>query len=194
MKTADTHPFMDTVYTPMAQRWLALAAVGEASIMRWASEPLLRAVLVVQSAHIWRHCAVATAGSVMGGMVMVGLTHMVWAFIGDPLAHVHDAEGLMANLGRIYGNVNVLATLVLAFGPFPYRVAGLLAGLFGGNILSFIVASVIGRGARYFGMGWVIWRSGATQARWLADYYDSLTLILSLGLFLACVGVKYMVM
>ena len=67
---------------------------------------------------------------------------------------------------RLYNRYGVSAVLIAAFTPIPYKVFTIASGVFRLNIFGFIVASVIGRGARFFLVayltkwfgGWVIQR------------------------------------
>jgi uncharacterized membrane protein YdjX (TVP38/TMEM64 family) len=49
---------------------------------------------------------------------------------------------------------------VAAFTPIPYKVITITAGVFGTNVLMFVVASVIGRSARFFLVAWLFRRFG----------------------------------
>ena len=56
-----------------------------------------------------------------------------------------------------YGFVAILTLGVL---PIPFQVAMITAGLSGYPIYLFVLAAVIARGARYFGLAWLVRRFG----------------------------------
>ena len=54
------------------------------------------------------------------------------------------------NLGETFQSNRTLTIFTAALTPIPYKVFTISAGAFGLNIVTFIVASILGRGLRFF--------------------------------------------
>lgn len=89
---------------------------------------------------------VCTVGSVLGAVAGWGIGRWGGRPILDRLFHpekVHQVE-------KLYDRYGVSAVLIAAFTPIPYKVFTIASGVFKMNLIGFTVASVIGRGARFF--------------------------------------------
>jgi membrane protein YqaA with SNARE-associated domain len=49
--------------------------------------------------------------------------------------------------------------------PIPFQVAMILAGVSGYPVHLFLLAALIARGVRYYGLAWLVWRFGDGAGR-----------------------------
>ncbi len=75
-----------------------------------------------------------------------------------------------ATITYYVGRLGGLTTGVAAFTPIPYPVFALAAGISHPGIWRFVIASLIGRGVRFFGIGVAIFFFGAAIQRFLEQY------------------------
>jgi membrane protein YqaA with SNARE-associated domain len=94
-------------------------------------------------------------------------------------------ERAMDTLQR-YGVVSVLIPSLLP-PPAPFKIFVLLAGVVGISAAKFATAIALGRGLRYFALGWLAMRYGPRASTYLAEHGTaaSLTLAGALGAALA---------
>ncbi|MCS7186512.1 MAG: DedA family protein [Armatimonadetes bacterium] len=105
---------------------------------------------------------VCTVGSVSGAIAGWLIGRWGGRPILDRLFHPEKVQ----QVEKLYDRYGVSAVLIAAFTPIPYKVFTIASGVFRLNIISFTVASVIGRGMRFFLVayltkwfgGWVIQR------------------------------------
>ncbi|MFZ2831905.1 MAG: DedA family protein, partial [Minisyncoccia bacterium] len=71
-----------------------------------------------------------------------------------------------------------------AFTPIPYKVFTIAAGLFGISIPTFIIASILGRGGRFFAVATVMRYFGEHITRVFYRYFNILSIV-----FVGIVGV-----
>jgi membrane protein YqaA with SNARE-associated domain len=93
---------------------------------------------------------------------------------------------------RKYNEHATLAIFTAAFTPIPYKVFTIASGVFGVALSTLIVASIAGRGGRFFLVGAAIFFFGPTIKTWLEKYFELATivlLVLGIGGFVA---VKYL--
>ncbi|MFP4056404.1 MAG: YqaA family protein [Candidatus Brocadiia bacterium] len=76
-----------------------------------------------------------------------------------------------------YEEYGVWIVFLAAFTPIPYKVFTILSGLASLNLLAFAAASVVGRSARFFLVGGLIYAFGRPIRRFIERYFNLLTLV-----------------
>ncbi len=107
---------------------------------------LIGLVLAPQAPHTAWVATVCTVGSVLGAI----LGWVIGAYGGYPLLHRWFSEQKVQRVEQLYNRYGVYAVLVAAFTPIPYKVFTIASGVFRFNIVAMLLASVVGRGARFF--------------------------------------------
>ena len=74
------------------------------------------------------------------------------------------------------------------FSPIPYKVFTITSGVMEMPIAVFIVASVVGRGLRFFLVGWLVAKFGEPLKAWIERYFNLLALA-AIGLLVLGFGV-----
>ncbi|MDW8107067.1 MAG: YqaA family protein [Armatimonadota bacterium] len=96
--------------------------------------------------------AICTVGSVLGA----GFGWLVGAYGGYPLLHRMFKEEKVRAVEQIYNRYGVYAIFIAAFTPIPYKVFTIASGVFRYNILTMMGVSVVGRGARFFAVAYLV--------------------------------------
>ncbi|MCS7300004.1 MAG: DedA family protein, partial [Fimbriimonadales bacterium] len=95
---------------------------------------------------------VCTIGSVLGA----GFGWLVGAYGGYPLLHRMFKEDKVRQVEQLYNRYGVYTIFIAAFTPIPYKVFTIASGVFRFNILTMMGVSVIGRGARFFAVAYLV--------------------------------------
>ena len=74
-----------------------------------------------------------------------------------------------------------------AFTPIPYKVFAITAGALHLDRRQFIIASLIGRGARYVSIGALVFVFGEEMESFIADYFGIITIAAGVALIAAVV-------
>ena len=85
-----------------------------------------------------------------------------------------------SKVASLYEEYNFWVVFVAAFTPIPYKVITIAAGVFGINIPMFIIASVIGRGLRFFLVAGLMWKFGPPIVRFIDKYFNLLSIVFTL--------------
>jgi len=94
---------------------------------------------------------------------------------------------------ELYNQFNFWIVFTAGFTPLPYKVFTVSAGAFNINFPLFIIASIIGRGARFFLVAALIWKFGPPIKSFIDKYFNLLAIIFTLLLIGGFILINYMV-
>ena len=164
-----------TPYGPMALFVLALA---ESSFFPIPPDPLLIALCLGAATRSLRFAAIATAASVIGGIIGYGIGAGAWHLAQDWFfTYVPGvSEESFARVQGLYDRYDFWAVFLAGLTPIPYKVFTLSAGVFSINFGIFLLASVLSRGLRFFVVAALIHRFGRSIAAFIDRYFNLLAL------------------
>jgi len=177
---------------PGAMWALFLIAFAESSFFPVPPDVLLIALAVATPTRAMRFAAICTLGSVLGGLLGYFIGYELMDLVGRPIVAFYNAEHYWLKVEEAYrGPVGVWFLLAAAFTPIPYKVATIAAGATLMPLLPFVVASVIGRAARFFLVAGLIWKFGPAFKVLIDKYFDKLSIAFIVLLVLGFIAVKY---
>ena len=162
-----------------ARFWLAALTFSESSFFPIPTVTFLIPILLV-SAKRWLYYALFTTFfSVLGGI----FGYFVGAFFFDTIgASIVSFYGLTEEMVEVQSQFSRNAFLVVfigAFTPLPYKVFVLSAGFLKVPFLSFILASILGRGLQFFAISFTLHLFGEHIARSLFKYFTVIVFALA---------------
>ncbi len=134
---------------PHAERYLAAMSFAESSFFPIPPDVMLAPMSLAAPARAWRYALVTTVASVLGGIAGYAIGLLLFESIEPWLvtSHYWDAYQTSRNWFDQYG---VWVVFLAGFSPIPYKVFTIAAGVAVLNPLLFVLASLFGRGARFF--------------------------------------------
>jgi len=84
-----------------------------------------------------------------------------------------------------------MALFTAAFTPIPYKIFTIAAGVFQIGLGTLLLASVVGRGARFFGVSFLIWRFGPPIKAFIEKRFELVTLVFAVLLIGGFVLIEY---
>ncbi len=154
-----------------ASRWLALVSVTESSFFVIPPNVMLAPMSLACPSRAWYYATITTVASVLGGVLGYGMGALAFSM----------AESLLQQLGYWDSYLKAhlwfeqwggWAVLVAAFTPIPYKAFTLAAGVAAMSLAPFILASLIGRGARFFLVAALMRSGGVRMEPVLRKYVD----------------------
>jgi len=91
-----------------------------------------------------------------------------------------------------YEDYGVWIVFAAAFTPIPYKVFTIISGLAQLNLLAFTLASVVGRSARFFMVGGLIYLFGRPIRTFIDRYFNLLSLLFVVLLILGFAAIKFL--
>lgn len=136
---------------------LFFIAFAESSFFPIPPDVLLMA-LVFGARKKWaKYALVCTAGSVIGGIFGWFIGWGLAESVAQPLLNLFDPGGeVQAQIQLWYAEYGFWGILIAAITPIPYKVFTVASGLFHYSLPLLIVASIVGRGLRFFAVAGVI--------------------------------------
>ena len=168
---------------------LALLSFSEAIFFPVPPDPLLIGISVIRpEAALWL-AAIATISSVGGALV----GHWLGGRLGAPLLHKFVSTHHVESAERMFVKYGSWAVALAAFTPIPYKVFAVTAGALRHNLRSFILASLIGRGARFFLLGSLLFVYGESIEQFIGDHFQTLTLAIAAAVIAGAAAVLIVV-
>ena len=178
----------ETPYGPIA---LFVLAVAESSFFPIPPEPLLLAVAFAVPTKAIRYGVLTTVGSVIGGALGYAIGYTLFAEIGQPIFETFGYMDQFDKMAGVFKEYNFLAVLAAAISPIPYKLFTITAGAVHADFWTFMLASVIGRGARFITEGVVIQLVGDRAREFVESQFGKLTWVFLGLLILGIVGVNF---
>lgn len=160
---------------PLAEVWLALFAAMEASFFPVPPHPLLGLMCLAEPKKAVRFSAVATAGSVIGGLFGYAIGYFLFASVGKQLLellHLAQSFPQAACYLREYG---VEIIVIKGATPIPFKLLTITAGFIAMPIIPFLLASILSRSISFMIVGGLFRLFGAPIKRVIDKYLGLVT-------------------
>jgi len=168
-----TH-WAQTPYGPWALFALAFA---EASFFPVPPDVLLIALALGAPKKSLRYAAICTAGSVLGGCLGYAIGLFLMDAVGYRIIDFYRARDVYAQIAQGFQQYGFVYIFIAALTPIPYKVFTIAAGACRVGLGVLILASVVGRGARFFLVGSLFWLFGVPVKRFIDRYFNLLTIL-----------------
>lgn len=177
--------------TPFGGRALFGISFIESIFFPIPPDPLLLALGLGAPKKALRFAALATAASVVGGLVGYAIGAGAWDLFGDFFFEWVPgvSEHAFTRVQTLYDRYGFLAIFLAGLTPIPYKVFTLTAGIFSIDLGVFLVASLISRGLRFTIEALLIRIFGAPIAEFIERYFNILTLLFGLLIVLGFLAV-----
>jgi len=170
-----------------ASYYLAGLSFAESSFFPIPPDVMLAPMTLAKPERAWQFALVTTLASVSGGVA--GYLIGMFAFeLVEPLLHSAGYWERYLATREWFAVWGVWVVFLAGFSPIPYKIFTITAGVVGMVFLPFVLASFVGRGARFFLVAWLMRMGGAKMERILKQYIDRigwlLVIVVVLGYFL----------
>lgn len=155
-----------STFAPLGLWGLFVLSVIESIFFPVPPDILIIILTLQYPSHFWLIALIATIGSVIGGLIGYSIGYLGEKTILEKMFSKKKMEKIHKLFDR-YGSGSVL---IGAFTPLPYKIFTIGAGVFYINMRKFILASIIGRGGRFFLVAWSVYAYGDSIVGTLDKY------------------------
>lgn len=174
--------------TPYGAPALFILAVVESSFFPIPPDPLLLALGISKPKKGLWYATICTVGSVIGGALGYAIGYFFIESIGMRIIEVYGLMGKYSTIQALYEEWNAVVVLVAGVSPIPYKVFTIAAGAFEVSFVTFMLASIAGRGVRFYAEGALIRWYGEPIRAFIEKYMTLISwlfAVLLVGGFLA---------
>jgi len=133
-----------------APRYLAALSFTEASFFPIPPDVMLAPMVLAQRDRAWYFASLTTVASILGGLLGYFIGWLLFEQIGDPIIELYNAEQQFETVKDWFDRYGVWVVFLAGFSPIPYKLFTVTSGLLAMTLAPFILASAVGRGARFF--------------------------------------------
>lgn len=128
-------------------------------------------------------------GAILGWYIGYGLWSALGPFFMDYVPGVNQKN--FDAVEGLYNAYGFMAITVAAFTPLPYKVFTIAAGIFHVSLPVLIVASILGRSARFFTVATCIFFFGPTVKHYIDKYFEWATILFTVLLIGGFLLIKF---
>lgn len=156
-----------------AERFLFALSFAESSFFPVPPDVMLAPMALAQPKHAFRFALWTTVASVLGGMFGYGIGFFLFDMIEPWLQSSHYWAPYLKAIAW-FGDWGFWAVLVAGFSPIPYKVFTIAAGALNMIFIPFVLASMLGRGGRFFLVAMLLAAGGERLENKLRTYINQL--------------------
>ena len=177
---------------PSGPTALGVMSMTEASFFPIPPDVLLIPLALGNRDKAIRFAIICSVCSIFGAMIGYGIGHFIWwaepgQFTGFAQFFFDHIPGFtilaFSKIQTLYEKWNFWIVFTAGFTPIPFKLFTISAGAFKINFAAFVLASLVGRSARFFLVSGLIKKFGEPIHGFIDNYFNILAIALTLLLF-----------
>ena len=156
---------------PHALRYLGALSFAESSFFPIPPDVMLAPMCLANRASAWRFALITTTASLAGGIAGYAIGYYLFAVI-EPWLHAWGYWPAYLQGREWFDAWGVWAVLIAGFSPIPYKIFTISAGAVVLSFPGFVLASLVGRGARFFLVAAMVVAFGDRMEKSIATYVE----------------------
>ena len=176
--------FYDWVMTQAKHKhaqWVLFAvAFAESSFLMLPPDVILMAMVLSHREKWIRYFLICTAGSVAGAVLGYFIGAGIWDVLGPWFTSHIFSQAAFDKVVGLYQEYDFWCVFTAAFTPIPYKVFTIAAGVAHIDMARFILASIVGRGARFILVAFLLHHFGPPIRTFIEKYLGLLTIVFAL--------------
>ena len=164
----------------------------ESSIFPIPPDILIIPMVLASREKAWKIAGVCTVASVLGGIGGYGIGYFLFDSVGQPILEMY---GKLEKFNEFQGMYNEYGAWIVAMAgvtPFPFKVITIASGVTALDMPTFVISSILSRGARFFLVAGLLWYFGDPIRDFIEKYLGWLVTIGFIVLVGSFVALKYL--
>ena len=175
----------------------AVPAMGAVSFLESSFFPIPPDVMLVPMVlarrdKAWTIATVCTVASVLGGLMGYAIGYYLFETIGAWVVKLYSLQGALDNFRAGFERYGVWIILVKGLTPIPYKLVTIASGAAHFDLFTFVWASVLTRGARFFLVAALLWKFGEPIRAFIEKRLTLLTWLFFIALVGGFVAFRYL--
>ena len=178
--------------SPQAIPAMGVVAFAESSFFPIPPDVMLIPMVLANRTKAFRIALVCTVCSVVGGLLGYAIGYWLFATVGAWLVKVY---GLQAGLDRFrtgFAEYGTWIILIKGLTPIPYKLVTIASGAAHFDLFTFVWASIVTRGARFFIVAALLWKFGEPIRAFIEQRLTLVTWLFLIALVGGFVAFRYL--
>ncbi|MBT79846.1 MAG: alkaline phosphatase [Alteromonadaceae bacterium] len=163
---------------------ITLASFLESTIVPVPLEAILIPLMQARREKLWSIALMATLGCVIGALFGYALGYYLFDLTGDWIINTFSDPEQFKQVSAKMEQQGFWFVLTLGIAPIPFQIAMLAAGATKYSLLLFLLATVIARSIRYFGLALAVYVAGDKAEALIRRYKTKAILALTAAVLL----------
>ena len=143
------HRVLQLAASRHAPWWLAAVAFAESSFFPVPPDALLIPMALARPNRAVRYALICTAASVVGGMLGYLIGYALFDSVARPILEFYGALPQYQAFEQRFAAIGLYFILIKGLLPIPYKIVTIACGALHFSFATFVVASLVTRGARF---------------------------------------------
>jgi len=156
-----TVSFVEAIFFPIPPDVVLIAIISMRRVKRW-----------------FFYSSVTLVASILGAIVGYVLGFYFFDMFGESIISFYNLQETFDKISIVFKNQTFFAIVVAALTPIPFKVFTLAGGLFKVNFFTFLIASIVGRAARFYLVGYLTSLYGDRLVKVFFRYFNLISVIL----------------
>lgn len=149
---------------------ITLASFLESTIVPIPLEAVLVPLMQARRDKLWLIALMATVGCVFGAVFGYALGYYLFDLVGDWVIQTFSSPEQFEQVKQKMNAEGFWFVMTLGIAPIPFQIAMLAAGATQYSIVMFLIATLIARSIRYFGLALVVYFAGNKAEQLIRRY------------------------
>ncbi len=175
---------------PKATWILGCLSFLESSVSPLPPDPLMIPMIIARKNRAWYLATLCTVTSVLGGALGYAIGYFLFEAIGFKILEFYNLMGPFHTLQSWFTTWGFWIIVIKGLTPIPFKVVTITSGATGLNFWTFIVASIIARGGRFFLVAAILHKYGEKAHKIIEKNIVILTIAFVVALILGFFLIK----
>ncbi|MCW8108927.1 VTT domain-containing protein [Alteromonas ponticola] len=159
---------------------ITVASFLESTIIPIPLEAILVPLMQARRERLWMIALMATIGCIIGAVFGYALGFFLFDMVGEWVIQTFSTPEQFDGIKQKMQREGFWFVMTLGIAPIPFQIAMLAAGATHYSILSFLLATLIARSIRYFGLAAAVYYGGNKAEKLIRQYKTKAIIALTL--------------
>lgn len=165
------------ILTSYGTAGLFIISFAESSFFPVPPDLIMIPLALIKPGQALWYASLTTAGSVLGGL----FGYLIGIKAGRPALERFFPKAKITRVEELFSRYGGWAVAIAGFTPIPYKVFTIASGIFKIDVRTFVFASLIGRGMRFFMEALAIIAFGQAAQHLFSQYMELTTIIITVS-------------
>ncbi|WP_395708991.1 YqaA family protein [Reyranella sp.] len=171
---------------------LAVISFLESSVFPIPPDVMLIPMVLADRTRAFRIALVCTIASVLGGLLGYAIGYYLFETLGEWVVRTYGLQAGLAAFRTGFEQYGIWIILIKGLTPIPYKLVTIASGAAHFDLFTFVWASIMTRGLRFFLVAALLWKFGEPIRSFIEERLTLLTWLFLIALVGGFVAFRYL--